>query len=205
MKLQISYDFDNLSEAIDIAKKTVKYADVIEIGTILIYKEGIKAIEEFRKEFPDKEILADAKITDRVKEAVTMFSKAGASIISVLAGTENMTIHRAAQVAHSLKTKITLDLLDAYSMGQSAMDAQQLGVDSIVFHKSHDVDQETALDEWDTTTGNTSLPIWISGKITRSNVERILKLKPHGIVVGDPITQADDPEKEAEYFKSLLL
>ena len=55
MKLQISFELTNLSDALDLAKKTHQYADIIEVGTLLIYKEGVKAVEAFRKEFPDKE------------------------------------------------------------------------------------------------------------------------------------------------------
>jgi 3-hexulose-6-phosphate synthase len=205
MKLQIAYDFTNLSEAITIAKKTSQFADILEVGTLLIYKEGVKAIEEFKKEFPNKEIFADAKISDRASHAISIFANAGANIISVLAGTANKTILNAAHTAHKHNTKVALDLMDAYSMGQSAMDAEKLGVDCIIFHRSHDVDPEVTLEQWDTTKGNTSLPIFISGKITKENVERILKLKPNGIVIGSAITKAENPEKEAEYFKSLLL
>lgn len=205
MKLQISYDIINLSDAMTIAKKTYQFADILEIGTLLLYKEGVKAIEEFRKEFPDKEILVNAKISDRAEEAVTIFTKAGANIISVLAGTKNKTIHKAAQTAHSQKAKIILDLMDAYSLGQSAMDADKLGVDMILFPRSHDVAPETTvLDQLDSVKGNTKLPVLISGRINRNNVHQILNLKPNGIVIGSAITKSDDPEKEAEYFKSLL-
>ena len=39
---------------------------------------------------------------------------------------------------------------------------------------------------------------------TICNVEKILELKPQGIIVGNTITMADNPIAEAEYFKSLL-
>jgi len=205
MKLQITYDFIDLEEALNVAKNTAPYADILEIGTILLYKEGIKAVEVFRKQFPQKEIFVDAQISDKAEEIVTLFTKAGASIISVLAGTKNKTIYKAAQTAHEKGAKIALDLMDAYSMGQSSLDAKKLGVDYILFNRSHDVEAETSIvEQWESAKDNTNLPIFISGKITRSNIETILNLKPYGVVIGTAITKSNDPEKEAEWFKSLL-
>ena len=91
MKLQISYELTDLVKALELAKKTHMFADILEVGTLLIYKEGIKAVETFRQEFPGKEIIADAKISDRSTDAITLFANAGANIISVLAGTANKT------------------------------------------------------------------------------------------------------------------
>ena len=65
MKLQISYNFTDLDQALDIARKTVDYADIIEVGPLLIYKEGINAIKQFKTNFPKKPIFANAKITDK--------------------------------------------------------------------------------------------------------------------------------------------
>ncbi|HBS47669.1 TPA: hypothetical protein DEO28_04895 [Candidatus Dependentiae bacterium] len=205
MKLQITYDFTNLQDALDIAQKTAPHADILEVGTLLLYKEGIKAVEEFKKLFPKKEILVDAKISDRAEEAVKIFTKAGATIITVLAGTQNKTIYKATQIAHENDAKIALDLMDAYSMGQSAMDAAKLGVDYILFNRSHDVETETSIiDQWESIKENTNIPVLISGKINNSNIQNILSLKPYGIVIGTAITKSEYPEKEAEFFKSLL-
>ena len=49
MQLQISYDFTNVSQALEIAKKTAEFADILEIGTPLLLSEGKKIIEELRE------------------------------------------------------------------------------------------------------------------------------------------------------------
>ncbi len=68
MKLQISFDLIDLDKAIAIGEQVAQYADIIEVGTILIYHHGTLAIERFKEAFPDKTILADTKIVDRGKE-----------------------------------------------------------------------------------------------------------------------------------------
>jgi len=98
-----------------------------------------------------------------------------------------------------------LDLLDAQSPGQAAMEARNLGVESLLFHPPHDVKEELMfLDNWDMINGNTDLPIFISAKIDRTNVDHILALKPAGIIMGTSIIQAADPAKEAQFFYELV-
>lgn len=205
MKLQFSYDFTNLSQALEIAKKTAQFADILEIGTPLLLSEGIHAIKEFKSAFPDKKILADAKVVDRVKDVIPLLANAGADYITILYGTSNAVIQNATDVAHSLNTKIILDLIDAETMGQAARDAQDLNVDYILFHYPHDIaDLMSNIDQWDTVRENTDLPIFVSGRISKDQIKKIIKLHPQGIVIGEAITKAKDPETEATFFKEVL-
>lgn len=204
MKLIISYDFTNLSQAIEIAKKTAPAADIIEIGLPLLLAEGVTAISTFRKEFPTKPILADAKLVDRVSDVVPLLCKAGASIITVLYGTSNKVIQKATNIAHEQGAKIILDLIDTETMGQAARDAEELHVDYLLFHFPHE-ETSTAnhLDRWDSVRGNTKLPIFISGRITEEQAKEIYKLKPSGIFVSEAITKSTDPIGTANRFKAI--
>lgn len=205
MKLQISYDFTNLPEALEIAKKTAQFADILEVGTQLLLAQGIKAVVEFEKVFPQKEILADAKIVDRVDEIIPLLAKAGAKHITILSGTSNRIIQHASNIAHKLSVQIVLDLLDTNTIGQSAHDAKTLEIDTILFHSPHDIEPTVEhLEDWEIVRENTDLPIFISGQVNKENVSAILKLKAQGIIVGEAITQAADPAKEAEFFKNLI-
>jgi len=205
MQLQISYDFTNLSKALDVAEKTAQFADILEIGTPLLLVEGINAIESFKAAFPEKAILADAKIVDRVTETIPILAKAGATYITVLYGTSNKVIQKAVSIAHEHRAKIVLDLIDAETMGQAARDAETLNVDHILFHYPHEMDElYSHLDQWESVRGNTSLPIFVSGRISKERLAEITKLKPQGIVVGEAITMAVNPKKAAEEFKNSI-
>lgn len=201
MKLQISFDLVDLDKAIDIASKVAKYADIIEIGTLLLYKYGIKAVEDFRKKLPKESILADSKIIDRGKDAANIILDSGADWITVMSGTSKDVIHAVSTAAHELNKKVMLDLVDSSSPGQSALEAKSLGIDAILFHQTYDEKQTLLfLDKWDMVKGNTQLPIFISARINRDTIEKILELKPDGIVIGKAITGAQDPEEEAKFF-----
>ncbi|MFH1462082.1 MAG: orotidine 5'-phosphate decarboxylase / HUMPS family protein [bacterium] len=205
MKLQISFDFLDLEKAINIANEVAPFADILEIGSVLIYIHGINAIKRFQQSFVGKEIFADIKLIDRVEPIIKEYSKVGANIISVMAGTTNNIIQNATKVAHENKSLIALDLADANSMGQSAMDSQILDVDRIIFHGPHESNNlEKSLEEWENVTGNTKTPIFIAGGINKENIAKIIELKPAGIIIGSAITESNNPAKMAEEFKKLL-
>jgi 3-keto-L-gulonate-6-phosphate decarboxylase len=106
--------------------------------------------------------------------------------------------------AHDLGKKIMLDLVDANSIGQSAMEAKNLGVDCLLFHQAYDEPETSILDKWDLIKGNSDLPIFIAAKIDRGTIEEYIQLRPDGIIIGRSITAAEDPVKEAEYFSKII-
>jgi len=64
MKLQISFDMPDLEKAIATASLVSPYADILEVGTLLIYHHGVKAVERFKQEFPKKIIFVLGKISN---------------------------------------------------------------------------------------------------------------------------------------------
>jgi len=205
MKLQISFDLVDLDKALTIGTEVAQYADVIEVGTILIYRHGITAVSRFKETFPDKIILADTKIVDRGKEVVEIFADAGADWLTVMSGTSAQVIHATTTAAHNADVKVMLDLIDSASVGQSALEAKNLGADALLFHQPYsETESLVFLDKWDMIKGNSSLPIFVAAKINRANVDKIAALNPEGIIVGLSITEAEDSAREAAYFAELV-
>lgn len=204
MKLQIAFDMTDLENALTVARSVVDYCDILEIGTLLLYKHGITAVERFRENFPKKTLLADTKIIDRGKEVVTIMASAGADWVTVMAGTGKEVIHSAATMAHQCNIKTMLDLVDSGSLGQSALDAKNLGVDALLFHQAYDEkDTLILLDKWEMVRGNTQVPVFVSAKINRTTIFNIINIHPDGIIVGKSITDADNTAQEAEFFYNL--
>jgi 3-hexulose-6-phosphate synthase len=205
MKLQISFDILDLDKALTVAQDIAQYADIIEIGTILIYNHGVHAVKQFKNKFPDKIILADTKIVDRGKEVAELFADAGANWITVMAGTSQHVIHATTTAAHNNNVKVMFDLIDSGSIGQSAMEAKNLGINALLFHQPYSEKESLLfLDKWDMIKGNTDLPIFVSAKINRENVNKIISIKPDAIIVGVGITGAQDSAQEAQYFANLI-
>ena len=205
MKLQISFDLIDLDKAIAVGSEVAQYADIIEVGTILIYHHGIEAVRRFKEAFPDKVIFADTKIVDRGKEVAELFAGIGADWITVMAGTSSQVIHATTTAAHGENVKVMLDLIDSDSVGQSALEAKNLGADALLFHQPYsEADSLVFLDKWDMIKGNSSLPIFVSAKINRDNVDKIVALGPDVIIVGLTITDSQDSAAEAQYFAELV-
>lgn len=205
MKLQISFDITDLEKAISIAHNVEPYADSFEVGSLLLFKYGLASLEKFRETFPNKTLLADSKIVDRGTQTVNLLAGTGVNWVTVMAGTSKNVIHAACTAAHDAGKLVMLDLLDSASQGQSALEAKSMGVDALLIHRSYEEEDSLKfLDTWDMVRGNSNLPIYISGKMSREMVDKIKAIKPDGIVISKAITQADDPAAEAKFFKEAL-
>jgi len=205
MKLQVSFDITDREQALHVAAQIADYVDIFEIGTLLIYKYGIEIIKHFKGQFPEKTILVDSKIVDRGKYAATLFAQANADWITVMAGTSREVIHSVTSTAHSLNKNVMLDLLDSSSIGQSALEAKNLGLDALLFHQPYDAAESLVfLEQWDMVKGNSALPVFVSAKITRENIDDVLKIKPDGIIIGSSIVNAEDPREAAEFFHKTI-
>jgi 3-hexulose-6-phosphate synthase len=204
MKLHFTYNLTDLNQALKIAESTAEYADILGIGSLLLFKEGINAIRAFKAAFPSKEIFAESKICEKADLAVPLMAQAGASYVSILASSFHSTIKKAVDAAKRFDVKIALDLMGAPSLGQSAVDAKTLGVYCLILHRPA-TEEIVELDaEWRDVRDNTQLPIFITGKIDTNNIAHLIELKPHGIMIGGNITKADNPAQVAAQFRSLV-
>jgi len=205
MKLQIAFDLPNLEFCLKTAKEVEPFCDRFEIGSILLYKYGIEAIKQFRKNFPQKELLAETQIVKKGKDITILCLEAGADLITVMAGASKQVIHNVCTNAGSRK-KVMLDLADTLQLGEASMEAKTLGIDAILFNQSYDnkLESVSMFDQWDIVKGNTKLPIFITSSINRNTIQKILQFNPDGIVIGKAIVEHDNPASEAEYFYNLI-
>lgn len=204
MKLQIALDMMDAETATEIAQQVHPYCDILEIGTLLLSKYGVDIIKKIRTVAPSCTILADCKIADRGKDTAHLMFGASADWVTVLAGTTKDVRLATINAADKNRKKVMMDLLDAASIGQSALDAEDEGIDALLFHQPFDAQNSLAiLEQWDMIKGNTKLPIFLSAKINRSNIEHILPFDPYGIVVSEAIWQSTNPEAEAKFFHTV--
>jgi 3-hexulose-6-phosphate synthase len=201
MKLFISFNQPNLSDAISCAQIVEDSCDAFAIGPVLLIKNGIRALETFKKRFPQKEILCDCRIADHENDITKIVSAAGSDWATVIAQTHPHIIKAACGHARSLDLKIMLDLIGNTGTGQYALDAKELGVDAVLFHLlSTNGTEDTLAERWDLVKNNTPLPVFIATGITKQNINDVMRLEPDGIFVGGAIIESSDPKTEADYF-----
>lgn len=205
MKLQISYNLLDLSKTLDVANQTAPYASILGVGSLTLLQNGVKAISTFKEKFPSKEIFAEVNIIERGDLSVKILAQAGATYISVLAGSSISSLKKATEAGRDYGAKIMINLLDAVSLEQSAADAKTLGAHGIIFHLTSTIKETIGLDAaWQSVRGNTTLPIFVTGSITRETISHLVPHKPEVIMIGKAITQAENPAEEAQHFNTLI-
>ena len=65
--LQIALDSPNLANALEHADRVRQFVDVIEVGTILAFSEGMEAVKTLGLKYPNHILVCDKKITDASK------------------------------------------------------------------------------------------------------------------------------------------
>lgn len=90
--IQIALDQTDLISAIEVAKNVESFVDVIEVGTILAFAEGMNAVKTLRNNHPDHILVCDMKTTDGGAILARMAFEAGADWITVSAAAHIATI-----------------------------------------------------------------------------------------------------------------
>ena len=85
-RLQVALDSTDLATAFGPLNKVADIVDVIEVGTILIISEGLRAVREIRALYPSATILADVRIAEAGALIARQCFEAGASWVSCVAG-----------------------------------------------------------------------------------------------------------------------
>ncbi|MBY3790311.1 3-keto-L-gulonate-6-phosphate decarboxylase UlaD [Photobacterium carnosum] len=137
--IQIALDQTNLNDAITVAAKVQNYVDVIEVGTILAFAEGMNAVKTLRSQYPKHILVCDMKTTDGGAILAEMAFEAGANWITVSAAAHIATIEACKKVADKFNQEIQIELYGKWTMD----DAQRwvdLGITQAIYHRSRDAE-----------------------------------------------------------------
>lgn len=207
IKLQLALDFVDLHRALLVAEKAVPAGvDWVEAGTPLIKSEGLDAVRELKRRFPDKIIVADMKVMDAGRIEVEAAAKAGAHLIDVLAAASDATILECVQAGKNYGAKIVVDLIAVPDPVTRARQVEALGVDYITVHVPID-EQMRAKDPFailKAVSEAVSVPVGVAGGI---NSETAAQAVAHGaayVIVGGAITKAKDPEAATRDLRKAL-
>ncbi|MCL2016853.1 MAG: 3-hexulose-6-phosphate synthase [Defluviitaleaceae bacterium] len=207
MKLQLALDLVDTKGAIEVVKEVGEYVDVVEIGTPVIINEGLHAVKAVKDAFPNIDILADLKVMDAGAYEVSVAAKAGASIVTILAAAEDVTIKGAVAEAKKLGKQILVDMIAVKDLAGRAKELDALGVDYICVHTGYDGQAEgenpmAALKVIKDNVKNSKTAV--AGGIKLDTIESVVAAKPDLVIVGGGITGADDKVAAAKKFRELV-
>ncbi|GIP31408.1 orotidine 5'-phosphate decarboxylase / HUMPS family protein [Paenibacillus sp. J2TS4] len=190
--VQISLDVTSIKEALEMAEIAVEAGiDWIEAGTPLLLAEGLHAVRELRKAFPEHPIVADLKTMDGGYLEAEMMAKAGATHVVVMGVAHPATIRAVVRAARYYGIKVMGDVLAAEDKVANAKMLQDNGVDYIIVHTGFDERGEdperSPMDHLDPIVKAVTIPVQAVGGLS---IKQAAEMPAYGaplVVVGAPL------------------
>ena len=193
--LQVALDLMHLKRAVEICRESLEGgADWVEAGTPLIKSEGVEALRELKRQFPDRTLVADLKTMDVGGFEVEIAAKAGADIVTVMGLADDGTISESVLVGRKFGTRIMVDLMNVQDKVARAREVMEMGADSVCLHVAIDEQMKGGSPPGETIRAISCLgiPVAVAGGITASSVPGMLEAGAMIIIVGGGITKAED-------------
>lgn len=202
LKWQFGLDVGTMEEAHACLDAVGDMPDIIEIGTPLIFYEGVKAIKEVRERCPNQEILVDCKMIDAASLMSAGMYELGADIVTVEGGSHDYVISEQARVAHEYGKPCEADMMNVKNLEQRALELLDLGVDIVGMHATSQALRPNELHINDIRRILSVVPaekLCIAHSITLDTLDTVLSFKPSITVCQIPvINQATTPEERRE-------
>ncbi len=205
-KLQLALDGE-LAAALDHLSALRPHIDIAEVGTPLVFREGMLALRRIRAAYPQLTLVADLKIMDAGEAEADIAFSAGADIVTVMAVAADATVAGTLISARRHGKQVMVDMMQVAETRARARELAHLGCDLLCLHTAHDQQaaqgspfaQLAALRE-----ALPSIGLAIAGGVKLEQLARILPLQPQVIIVGSAITSALDPRGTARQFQERI-
>lgn len=201
-QVQIALDTTDLTTAFASLRQVAHLIDVIEVGTILILSEGLRAVREIRVLFPNLPIVADVRIAEAGSIIARLAFEAGANWVSVVAGASLTTVEQVCRVAQEFDGEVQIELGEGYDHWKAQI-WREFGVQHVILHRSRDAEvggpptwSEEDLDRIDVLAA-LGFRVTVTGGVTAAELP-VFTGRPVGIVIaGRALVGATHPLEAA--------
>jgi 3-hexulose-6-phosphate synthase len=200
MKLQLAFDFLQVPEIIRLLGQVEDLVDLVEIGTPVIIRDGLRAVRRLKAAFPELSLVADLKIMDGGEYEASLAFEAGADWATVLALADEVTIAQAVKAARAYKGKIMVDMIGVADIGGRAAAVEALGASCVCVHTAIDVQHtgRNPLRELREIKGVLrSACAAVAGGVDARTIAEVSREQPDIVIVGGGITRQADPRAAA--------
>jgi 3-hexulose-6-phosphate synthase len=209
MLLQLALDALSREKAHHLVGRLSGMVDIIEVGTPLLLRYGLKIVSEIKNLGGGKPVFVDAKIVDAGRYETEMVLEGGASMVSVLAGASLKTLHEAREACRRGKAKLVVDTIDLETPSPSKIrELRAIDPDYVVLHLPSDLAQEGK--SWKTFLESSPFlaepfAFMVAGGLRKELLPEVLSfLQPQIVVVGSAVTASPTPEEELRLFREVL-
>ncbi len=200
--LQLAIDSHDIAVARQLVQDVYPHFDILEVGTPLIFAEGLRAIETLREGCPDKLFLADLKIMDAGELEAEIAFRHGADIATVLALADDQTIRGALAAAKRYSRQIMVDFINTPDMIDRAVYLESLGVHIFCIHTAFDR-QGQGVDPLERLVALRKAVrgrIAVAGGLQLENLNQAIEQGADILIVGGGITTSPSPRETGAHY-----
>lgn len=203
--LQVALD-GTLEHGLAVLEHVAPLVDIIELGTPLIYRQGIGIAHRVRELYPHITLLADFKIMDAGDEEASIAFEAGCDFVTVLGVTQDKTIQGVVAAAKRYGKKVMVDMMQTPNVVERSHQLLAWGCDYLCVHTAFDQQQiETPLATLKRLRkGLPHAPLAVAGGVSLPTIDSIVAHHPAIVVVGAAITRAVDPAAVAHRLRERM-
>lgn len=204
-KFQVALDLFSTEETLAVLEKIGEFVDIIELGTPLMIKEGVRVVEIVKEKFPDKIIFADIKVMDGGSIIPKLAFDAGADMVSVLAVAEDNTIKATIDCANEYKKDVLVDMCSVPDIGKRAKEVDLMAPKYICVHVGYDI-QDTGVDPIEELKKivNVKSNKAIAGGIKLSNFKEAVDSPADLIIVGGGLYKQPNMREVAQKMRAII-
>ncbi len=205
--LQLALDFLDLPRALAVAEEALRGGvDWLEAGTPLIKSEGLEAVRELKRRWPDRVIVADLKTMDAGRFEMESAAKAGASVAGVLGAASDATIAECIEVAGNYGLQIIVDMIEVPDPVERARQVEAMGADFVGIHTAIDQQMQgkAPLELINKVKQAVNIPVSVAGGINSETAAAAADAGADIIVVGGAIIKAANAEKAARDIRDAV-